>query len=286
MNVTIWSLHSHIESRIHWTRDALASFELVECLRGFGHGYKETILNRPFLFDHKEDEPPTEPLDTADAWSFLTRDQILLQPTRIPLDDRTTNDKRYVVRPYNWVDFQIAGRVRPYFKQLARSRVWLAEDLCRDLRNRTDDELPYGDRRSRERIKFFQGGDEWAVYDRLLLPKAHGRGLQQVRADSQRCLSTATFMLFIPELWPGGPQFLSAFGMSGSATLLWAFLLKTQLAGVVEEFTLSRSCRFLMAELTYGGSPDDDAYQSPIDLHRLKRIAELWKVTEILNVAS
>ena len=57
-------------------------------------------------------------------------------------------------------------------------------------------------------------------------------------------LTTILYMTFTPQIWTHGPALLTAFGMGGPETLIWAHLLRCRYPHLV----CSRS--FVMAEVT------------------------------------
>jgi hypothetical protein len=148
--------------------------------------------------------------------------------------------------PYTELGQHLAAAWRPFFREITRSHCWLAPELAAALPG------GYEDRRS---IWFSQR--EGSRFRELC-----GRSYQ----GEPR---TAVFALRVAELWPGGPGYLGAFGLDGTISLVWAYLLSAR----HEE--LIREPGFAMVELSGCQIP-----KRPTDLE----FALDWKAEVVLHV--
>jgi len=134
----------------------------------------------------------------------------------------------------------------PYVEILARSHVKLAPALRPALRAGFE---------NRQDMVLYQRNGAWYKS----LNALDGRGWRTWSASPR----TPAFLLYVDELWPGGPGLVNAFGMDGVATEVWAYRLRRDFAYLLDAPV------FAMVELEGGGIPE-----RPFDL----RWALDWKI--------
>lgn len=186
------------------TRDLGAALELIGAFSELGYRVGMQVLNYP---------PPVGSPSTLleiDC-SGMKAGDILLTCTRPPLSDREQGDRRRVpngcTNLEEWTD-----RVwKRYFAILSRSHAqlqpWLHSQLPSGYENRRD---------------VFFLTTENANYS--LMNACDGSGRRKFR-ETRR---TAAFLVVHPELWPGGPTYVGAFGLDGHATLAQAYLVRNR----------------------------------------------------------
>jgi hypothetical protein len=229
--------------RIHQLRDGDAFVEMSPVLYSEGYEYGGLLLNLP----------PGEAgkASTVDV-SFLTSSDLLVMNTRPPMDDIEEEDKKRVPSSSTNLEQSIFDALKPYLAKCARSRVKLSETIARQLPEH------FGERAY---IWFHEYTDGSYIKYRGLNDKSW-----QIPSGPNR---TAFYLIRIPAIWEGGPGLLATFGMSGTETLVWSYLLRTRFP----EWVLSHE--FLMAEAVPGVIP-----QQPTDLS----FADDWVVTPILQL--
>jgi hypothetical protein len=230
--------------RIHQLRDGDAFAELSAVLYPRGYEYGGLMLNLP------SDEKNAPEVDV----SHLTSSDLIVLNTRPPIDDLDMG-VRHPVRCSNTnLEKLIFGAVKPqYFKICARSQVILSEAMAEQLPNNFKD---------RANILFHSSLDGSYVKYRGL-----GDRFWQKPPDDQK--RTAVYLIQIPALWEGGPRLLASYGMAGTETLGWNYLLRTRFQEWLDSY------QFLMAEVLLSKLPD-----KPTDLS----FADKWQVTPILPI--
>lgn len=192
--------------RIFQNRDVTASLELSHALLRLGFEYGGVLLNFPP--PPGESGAPLLPVETSalpgDLVSTTSRPVLHVeeeQDTIKPMLPGGTDLERAIVAA--WL---------PHFRLLTRGYASLAAD------HRSALPPDYADRRH---IEFYL---------------RHGAGYKQLSRDRYRGEPrTAAFLLRVRELWPGGPGYVGAFGMDGSTSLIWCYLLRTRHADLLRE---------------------------------------------------
>jgi hypothetical protein len=238
------SSHSNdLRRRIHQLRDGDAFVEISPVLYARGYEYGGLVLNLP----------PGESGKVYDVdVSFLTSSDLLVVNTRPPLHDVEEEDKKRVATSSTNLEEKLFDAVKSYLVKCARSRVKLSETMAGQLSEGY---------RDRAHIWFHEYTDGSYIKYRGLHDKAW-----QTPSGPDR---TAFYLIRIPEIWEGGPGLLVAFGMSGTETLVWSYLLRTRFPDWVLSY------EFLIAEAVPGILP-----QQPSDLS----FADSWEVTPILQL--
>ncbi|HKC62405.1 MAG TPA: hypothetical protein VKB86_02150 [Pyrinomonadaceae bacterium] len=237
------SQSKNLRFRIHQLRDGDAFAELAAVLYSRGYRYGGLFLNLP------PDEPQqASPVDV----SFLTSSDLLVLNTRPPLDDIEEDDKKRVPLGHTSLEADVFKALKLYFRTCARSHIKLSENVA--------EQLP-ADFRNRANIMFRQ------CYDGSYLKyRGYGDRFWQKPVDERL---TAFYLIQIPSLWKGGPGLLAAFGMAGTETLAWNYLLRTRFQKWVGAY------QFIMAEVVPSKLP-----KQPTDL----TFADGWKVRPIIRI--
>jgi hypothetical protein len=235
--------------RIHQLRDGDAFAEISFVLYSHGYEYGGLLLN----------PPPEEPGNaSAVDVSFLTSSDLLVVNTRPPLDDFDSDDKKRVPSSSNNLERSIFVALKPYLAKCARTRVKLSEAVAHQLPER------FGERAF---IWFYENTTQKRHTDGSYKKFRGLAGKSWQTPDGPE--RTAFYLIRVPEVWEGGPGLLAAFGMSGTETLVWSYLLRTRFP----EWILSNE--FLMAEAMPSVLP-----QQPTDLS----FASDWQVTPIIQL--
>jgi hypothetical protein len=229
--------------RIHQLRDGDAFVELASVLYSRGYEYGGLFLNPPT--DKPKNAPPVN-------ISSLTALDLLVLNTRPPLHDIEEEVKRPVRPSYTRLENRIFRTLKQYFKICSRSHILLEKPIAEQLDN---------DYKNRANILFRESLD-----GSYLKYRGYGDKFWQ-KSEGERL--TAFYLIQIPSLWKNGPGLLAAFGMAGTETLAWNYLLRTRFPKWIGSY------QFLMAEVLPAKLP-----RKPTDL----TFANEWKVTPILRL--
>jgi hypothetical protein len=220
----------------HQVRDATPALMIFDILRMQGYAYGSTILNYPM--------PRGTPTIEVDH-TFLGRRDLLLLAGRPPMDDENWPLKRGLARSHTSLEDKVFASLRPCFREVARSHVWLADAFARACPRAVFEKASITFRQNAGASYLYTNSpDTW--------PKA---------ADED---ATAAYMVFQPEIWPGGPDVLAAFAMGGTETLGWAHLLRTRFAHLVGV------PGFVMAEMITTPPPESTSDLSFVDEWRVE----------------
>jgi hypothetical protein len=225
---------------LHELRDGDAFVELAPLLfrphaiDGARYTYGGLVLNYPAPKNH---DTRRDRLFGVDA-SFLTPSDLLVLTTRPPLDDSPSYDRKVVRRSYTTLEAKVLESLQPYFVRCTRSFVELSDSLKTALRA--------AHRGNRGQVEYKVNAPAVGSYK-----ARHDSGPGRSRWDEGDETRTGVYFVYKKPAWPDGPALLTAFGMSGPLTLLWAHMLGTRgdFASV-----LTRP-RFLMAEIEFHPLP-------------------------------
>jgi len=238
------SQSKNVRFRIHQLRDGDAFSELAAALYTRGYRYGGLFLNLP------PDEPEKEL--SVDVSSLTSADLLVLN-TRPPIHDREEEVNRPVPESFTDLEKLIFQVLKRYFETCSRSHILMAQRLADRLpesfRNRAN--IMFRMNRDASYIKYREYGDR-------LWQKPTVEGL------------TAVYLIQIPHLWENGPGLLVAFGMAGTETLVWNYLLRTKFPEWID------SHEFLMAEVLRGPLPTQ-----PVNLS----FADDWTIVPVLQVS-
>jgi hypothetical protein len=231
----------------HQVRDGDACLELAGALATRGYEYGGIIFNHS----------PSESGDPSRGLlRVLTPSDLLVLTTRPPLDDRVYKQKKVVIRSGSFFEKEVLfPALRGYFDYCSRLEVCLTSKIAAKLA------AGYKNRAMLE----FRANSTASYKSTGAYEKVDG---QIPWGD----LTTAVYLVHTSELWPGGPQLLATFGLSGAASLIWAYLLRTKFSQLLE------GQRFVMAEVTRTGPLPTE----PLDL----RFCDEWLVKIITEDAA
>lgn len=239
--------------KLNKQRDGDAFIELAPILATENCRYGGIILNSP---------PPG--LDVSNLpekpikvnHSFLKPTDLLVLTTRPPLDDENKRDKKIIYCSHTDLEAKVFKTVRPYFGISTRSNIQLSEEIARELPSR------YA---KRANITFRQNqGAYYTSYRQLgslkwFMPELPPR--------------TAAYLLIPRKRHQRHPQVLCSFGMGGTETLIWSYLLRKRYWAELE-LDLD-SPRFVMVEMFTKEVPE-----SPLTLS----FADKWRIDVLLNI--
>jgi hypothetical protein len=240
----------NLRFRIHQLRDADAFAELSAVLYRRGYEYGGLFLNLPTDELKKGHQAPKEALP-VDVSSLTSMDLLVLN-TRPPMHDLSEEDKKRVPPGDNTLEDKVFQALKQYFDICARSRILLSKGIAERLPAKYE---------NRAHIKFRQSHDGSYLKHRAYTDRLWQRPPRQ--------MSTAFYLIQIPALWEDGPGLLNAFGMAGTETLVWNYILRTRFPHWVGRY------EFLMAEVVPSKLP-----RQPTNL----TFADDWKVTPILRI--
>lgn len=221
------------------TRDAEAALFLQPVLSARGFRFAGTILNYPARGQSAE-------TDIAMDHAFLRPGDVLVLTTRPPLDDLVDGVRHRVHRSNTALEAKVFACIRRHLSHCSRSRVTVADMHARA----SADVARMGNVQFRQK--------RGAAID-AFLPYGSGRW-QRAGTD---CRASLAYLIFEERAWENGPGVLACFGMCGTDTLAWNFLLATQHSALVATVSLA------MAEIT--------APKRPVRLHTVDFAGD-WKV--------
>ncbi len=231
--------------RIHQLRDGDAFAELSPILFARGYEFGGLLLNLPPGNKHA--------LRHIDV-SHLTASDLLVLNTRPPVHDEKMGVNRPVLTSHNTLEAEIFHALDPYYFEIcARSQMLLSESMADKLLSGFKDRANILFRMNRDGSYLKHRGRRDRYWQKL--------------PDEKKL--TAAYLIQIPQLWEDGPGLLAAFGMAGTETLAWNYLLRTRFQDWIGCY------QFLMAEIVPGQLPADPTSLS---------FADQWEVTPILTV--
>jgi hypothetical protein len=232
-------------------RDGGAAWLIAAALEDEGFQLGEILPNSPPP-PAEEEEEELEPEDRAEVdLSPVAPDDLVLTTTRIPVSDRAQGDRSQVQRGWTTLEDPLFALWILFLDIISRSHVRLAAPMRSKVRP------GYEDRRE---VAFrMRKGASYRERNAM-----DGTGWHWVPREPR----TAAFLLRVLELWPGGPGYLGIFGMDGTSTLIWAWLLRHRAP------ELLRQPAFVMADLCGGQIPE-----RPTDLSWIGR----WNVELVLQ---
>jgi hypothetical protein len=220
-------------------RDCTASSELLFPLYQLGFAQGEPIFQQPPAIPPKGPVPNRVSREGLDELykvdlSFLEPRGMIVQTTRLPMNDIDEGPRRQVERAYTDLEFLLFEAWRPYVEYLARTHVRLGTQTQALVREGFED---------RREMSFRQRGWGAPYYE---LNALEGRGWRKYAGERR----SALFLLRLEEAWPGGPSYLCAFGMDGCTTLVWCYQLARKFPHLLEK------PGFVLAELVLGRLPE------------------------------
>jgi len=206
------------ELGLHRVRDGAAFAEIGAILQNVDYEYGGLLLNIPRIRERRElqvGRSPSLPPHDADSQE-LAGDDILVLPTRPPLNDDPEYDKKPVFRSDSSLEQEVFASLSKFFDWCDRRQVQLARKVFEPLKDQIDN----------RRLTFSQYGPP---------------------ASEQLRRRTAGFLVFDPEMRPNGPAILCVFGMAGLETLTWAHWLRVKTPELVTGAIGSKRKTFILA---------------------------------------
>jgi hypothetical protein len=226
----------------HQLRDGDAALFLAPVLEARGYSYGGPIFNYPHRL-----QAPTELIQVDTSTICLRPQDLLLLTTRPPLDDADEGLKTRVLRSHTTLEDRIFKHaLRPHLQRCSRLQVIVAEEHARAFSG-------VASRRNMVFKLYRHSGGKGNSSKGDLGARIHKylpHGSTAWRRPAQGTSVSAAFMIFEPHAWPGGPGLLAAFGMGGTETLVWAYMLRTRFPHLIA------TCRFVMAEIVEQELPD------------------------------
>lgn len=178
-----------------------------------------------------------EPADPILLDKFCSRDLILMT-TRPPIDDDKTYDRRLIYRTGSPLEVILLDTLSEIFLHSARQYIILAD--------RVVDQIRKGQDRSYRAVRFHVHSNAF------ICDKANCRNPIDLRARGSQEEATIGYLVYLPHIRgrDGGPGLLLAFGLNGTATLLFAHLLYSKFRHVVQDIVGSQCARLLMIKFT------------------------------------
>lgn len=199
---------------IHQRRDTDAALHLVGELSARGYRFRGSIFNQPPVVP--PNGPPGE-LCATDI-SFVGPGGLILVTTRVPCHDAHDGSMKRIERAHTTFEQGLLDLLVPnFFEHCSREQVLFGLNQLAHLRPGFEDFRG---------CTFVQRGDVAPIKD-IRGPRKRTR---PARGEPRR---TLVFHLFMPELYPGGPGCLMAFGMTGPMTLAWCSRLANDHAGLL-----------------------------------------------------
>jgi hypothetical protein len=208
--------------------------------------------------------------------SFLGPDDYVVQTTRPFLHDHIQEGHKAGERSNTSLEIKVFKFLEQFFETLSRAQVQLSAPMSKELEKAA--RLRGDDSANKAEIKFLihtrneraqgsynefkrRGTLKWSQ------PSAFEKG--------ERIYKTAVYLVNAENVLDNGAGLIIAFGMSGLATLAWAYLLQTGKDSAGRKLaTLLDRPSFVMAEMTVGTKPPE-----PTDLSFLND----WKVDILLE---
>jgi len=208
---------------LHKTRDGTAFGFVAAALGQLGYTLGPAIFNFP-------ESPIALP-------GWLCRGDLILMTTRPPLD--RDKHKKLIETSGSTLEHAIFVRLHECFTHCSRSRVTVSDRAASILRK--------------------QKKEEWAS---ARFEVNAGASLVQNNRAPNSAPSQLGYLVYVPALWKGGPRFLAIFGIGGTETLLWSYLLSTKYRKVLSAALAKRETSLVIGRFQTVLSP----YTTPADL--------------------
>jgi len=221
-------------------RDGDSALFLAPVLAERGYEFGGVIFNPPA-------EPPADPIARRKVdRSFLGPNDLILVPTRPPMHDLLDGDRRYIRRSFTDLEQLVFDALGTAFSHCSRSQVTLTDAAVR-------------------------GEPEVAERQNSTFHQTWGAAVDSYRAVNATRWSrpekgkyvTITYLAYVRPAWENGPAVLATFGIGGTETLGWNYLLATRFRSLVCEVP------FAMAEIV--------APQPPVQPHTMDFV-DSWDV--------
>ncbi len=226
-----------IKDAFHMLRDSTACLFLSELIKG-KYNFGGILYNIPsdIFF------PNIKINDLAfSSLPVLSNNDLILHTTRPAMHDDKENDKRWLFKSGSKLEETILKNMKLFFRYCNRQNIILSKNIKYDG--------PY------RAVKFNLKIDaniacKANVYEQLSLEKI------SKKSKVSRTNKTAGYIVYIPTLINenskeiGSPGVLSVFGLNGSMTHVWSYLVLTKYSNLIIEIISSRKPRIILAEFS------------------------------------
>ena len=226
-----------IKDSFHMLRDSTACFFLSELIKG-KYDFGGVLYNLPsdVFF------PETQKNDLVfSSLPNLSNNDLILHTTRPAMNDDKENDKRWLFKSGSKLEKIILKNMERFFLYCNRQHIILSKEIKYNGHYRA--------------IKFNLRIDAHIackanVYDQLRLEKICKKN------KASRTNKTIGYIVYIPKLINentkeiGSPGVLSVFGLNGSMTHIWSYLVLTRFPNLIKEIISSKKPRIILAEFS------------------------------------
>jgi len=227
-------------------RDGHGALYLCSVLAALGYELGTVIFNPPGDTS-SENADHRIPVDR----SFLRPQDLIVIPTRPPLDDIIERAKKRIAPSFTDLEEDLFKALRTVFKYCSRTQLTLTDAIVRR----------WPEVRDHQNILFQQNnGARYESYGAL------GTTTPWRRPEKGKYV-TAAYLAYVEHAWEGGPGLLTAFGMGGTETLGWCSLLATRFSHLV------RSTPFAMVEIIAKDPPTCPHTMDFVDRWEVKLLA-------------
>jgi hypothetical protein len=226
-----------IKDAFHMLRDSAACLFLSELIKG-KYDFGGVLYNMPpdVFF------PETQTNDIVfSSLPNLSNNDLILHTTRPALNDDKENDKRWLFKSGSELEKIILKNMKNFFLYCNRQYIILSKEVKYDG--------PYRAIKFNLRIDAHIASNA-NVYDQLRLEKICKKN------KSSRTNKTVGYIVYIPKLINenpkeiGTPGVLSVFGLNGSMTHIWSYIVLTRYPNLVNKIISSNKPRIILAEFS------------------------------------
>jgi hypothetical protein len=216
---------------LHHQRDADSFIELMPLLIDKGFQYGGIFLNLSSADRVKSVPPEDIPLQKND---------VIVLMTRPPLDDEEEGPHLVIRKSGSALEEKIFDSIRKYISVCSRRQVSFHPSLVSQFTAGNED---------RSSITF-TGHGKITQYFNVARYQATVDSRKRVKQWRQKDgPKTAVYLFNLKEIWEGGPDLLVSFGMTGTCTLIWAYLIRKRFTHFLN------APRIVVAELLIGNIP-------------------------------
>lgn len=226
-----------INDSFHMLRDSTACLFLSELIK-WKYDFGGVLYNLPpdVFF------PETQKNDLVfSSLPNLTNNDLILHTTRPAMNDDKENDKRWLFKSGSELEKIILKNMERFFLYCNRQYIILSKEIKYNGHYRA--------------IKFNLRIDAHIagkanVYDQLRLEKICKKN------KASKANKTIGYIVYIPKLISedskeiGSPGVLSVFGLNGSMTHIWSYLVLTRFSNLIKEIISSKKPRIILAEFS------------------------------------